>query len=49
MLTGKAVAQSVTVDATIDSLQIYIGDQAKIKLQVALDAGLFSLFIRIHW
>ena len=30
MLTGKAVAQSVTVDATIDSLQIYIGDQAKI-------------------
>ena len=44
MLTGKAVAQSVTVDATIDSLQIYIGDQAKIKLH-----GLFSLFIRIHW
>ncbi len=51
MLTGKAVAQSVTVDATIDSLQIYIGDQAKIKLQVAWMPinGLFSLFIRIHW
>ena len=29
MLTGKAVAQSVTVDATIDSLQIYIGDQSE--------------------
>lgn len=31
-------AQSVTVDANIDSLQIYIGDQAKIKLEVSLDA-----------
>lgn len=30
--------QSVTVDATIDSLQIFIGDQAKIKLEVSLDA-----------
>ena len=29
MLTGKAVAQSVTVDATIDSLQIYIGDHER--------------------
>ena len=44
MLTGKAVAQSVTVDATIDSLQIYIGDQAKIKLQVALDADKRAIF-----
>lgn len=44
MLTGKAVAQSVTVDATIDSLQIYIGDQAKIKLQVALDADKRAFF-----
>lgn len=36
---GKsAYAQSVTVDATIDSLQILIGEQARIKLQVSLDA-----------
>ena len=27
----------MTVDATIDSLQILIGEQAKIKLQVSLD------------
>ena len=32
--SGRVVAQSVTVDATIDSLQILIGEQAKIKLQV---------------
>ncbi|MBD9093329.1 MAG: hypothetical protein EGQ20_12490 [Bacteroides oleiciplenus] len=44
ILTGKAMAQSVTVDATIDSLQIYIGDQAKIKLQVALDADKRAIF-----
>ena len=31
-------AQSVTVDATIDSLQILIGEQTKVKLQVSLDA-----------
>lgn len=31
-------AQSVTVDASIDSLEILIGDQAKVKLQVSLDA-----------
>ncbi|MEG1684639.1 MAG: BatD family protein [Bacteroides sp.] len=31
-------AQSVTVDATIDSLQILIGEQAKIKLEVSYDA-----------
>ena len=36
-LTGRIIAQSVTVDATIDSLQILIGEQAKIKLQVSLD------------
>lgn len=36
-LTGRVIAQSVTVDATIDSLQILIGEQAKIKLQVSLD------------
>ena len=44
ILTGKAMAQSVTVDATIDSLQIDIGDQAKIKLQVALDADKRAIF-----
>lgn len=43
-LTGRAVAQSVTVDATIDSLQILIGEQAKIKLQVSLDADKRALF-----
>ncbi len=36
--SGRASAQSVTVDATIDSLQILIGEQAKIKLQMSLDA-----------
>ena len=42
--TAKAVAQSVTVDATIDSLQILIGEQAKIKLQVAMDANKRAIF-----
>ncbi len=42
---GRAVAQSsVTVDATIDSLQILIGEQAKIKLQVSLDANKRAIF-----
>ena len=36
---AKIGAQSVTVDASIDSLQIVIGEQAKIHLQVSLDAG----------
>lgn len=40
MLPQKMVAQSVTVDATIDSLQILIGKQAKIKLQVSFGANL---------
>lgn len=43
-LTGRVSAQSVTVDATIDSLQILIGEQAKIKLQVALDADKRAIF-----
>lgn len=38
LLSGKLLAQSVTVEAKIDSLQILIGEQAKIQLQVALDA-----------
>ncbi|ADV44250.1 hypothetical protein [Bacteroides helcogenes] len=41
---GRMSAQSVTVDATIDSLQILVGEQAKIKLQVALDAGKRAIF-----
>ena len=41
---GIASAQSVTVDATIDSLQILIGEQAKIKLQVSLDADKRAVF-----
>lgn len=40
----RANAQSVTVDATIDSLQILIGEQAKIKLQVSLDADKRVIF-----
>lgn len=42
--TRGAMAQSVTVDATIDSLQILIGEQAKIKLQVSLDANKRAIF-----
>jgi len=41
---GGARAQSVIVDATIDSLQILIGQQAKIKLQVTLDADKQAIF-----
>lgn len=37
--TWTLAAQSVTVDASIDSLQILIGQQAKIKLEVTYDAG----------
>lgn len=45
LLTCQRVgAQSVIVDATIDSLQIYIGEQAKIKLQVTLDADKRAIF-----
>ena len=36
--SGRISAQSVVVDASIDSLQILIGEQARIKLQVSLDA-----------
>lgn len=43
-LTGRLSGQSVTVDATIDSLQILIGEQAKIKLQVSLDANQRAIF-----
>lgn len=36
---NEVCAQSVTVDASIDSLEIMIGDQAKVRLQVSLDAN----------
>ena len=39
LFVSKAVAQSVTVEAKIDSLQILIGEQAKVQLQVAMDAA----------
>ena len=35
---SQSMAQSVTVDAQIDSLQILIGEQAKLQLQVAMDS-----------
>lgn len=38
LIAGQAQAQNVTVDASIDSLQLLIGEQAKIKLEVSLDA-----------
>lgn len=39
-----AKAQSVTVDASIDSLQILIGEQAKIKLETSFDAKQKAIF-----
>lgn len=42
--TGRVTAQSVTVEAKIDSLQILIGEQAKIQLQVAMDAKQRAIF-----
>lgn len=38
LLVTNAMAQSVTVEAKIDSLQILIGEQTKVQLQVAMDA-----------
>ena len=40
----KVAAQSVTVEAKIDSLQIWIGEQAKLQLQVAMDAKQRAIF-----
>ena len=40
----SVVAQSVTVEAKIDSLQILIGEQTKIQLQVAMDAKQRAVF-----
>lgn len=44
LLCGKVVCQSVTVEAKIDSLQILVGEQAKIQLQVAMDAQQRAIF-----
>lgn len=44
MISGGAAAQSVTVEAKIDSLQILIGEQARIQLQVAMDAKQRAVF-----
>lgn len=44
LVSGKSAAQSVTVEAKIDSLQILIGEQAKIQLQVAMDAKQRAVF-----
>lgn len=38
MATLGTYAQQVTVDARIDSLQLLIGEQAKVKLEVSMDA-----------
>ena len=35
----QAKAQQVTVDAKIDSLQLLIGEQAKVTLEVSMDAN----------
>jgi len=40
----KLAAQSVTVDVSIDSLQIMIGEQARIQLQVSIDAKQKAIF-----
>lgn len=39
MAVLPAHGQQVTVDASIDSLQLLIGEQAKIKLEVSMNAG----------
>ena len=39
IIPQPAKAQQVTVDATIDSLQLLIGEQAKVKLEVSFDAN----------
>lgn len=41
---GRATAQTVTVDAAIDSLQIIIGEQTKVRLQVSMEAGQHASF-----
>lgn len=43
-VSTRLTAQSVTVEAKIDSLQILIGEQARIQLQVAMDAKQRAVF-----
>ena len=43
-LSAKMAAQQVTVEARIDSLQILIGEQAKIALEVAMDSKQQAIF-----
>lgn len=42
--TSVVTAQVVTVEATIDSLQILIGEQAKIQLEVSMDSNQRAIF-----
>lgn len=44
LISNRVASQSVTVEAKIDSLQILIGEQAKIQLQVAMDAKQRAVF-----
>lgn len=44
LLAGQVCAQSVVVDATIDKAQILIGEQAKVKLEVSVDANRQTIF-----
>ncbi|MFV0545310.1 MAG: hypothetical protein ACK5ND_03780 [Bacteroides sp.] len=44
LLPKYIFAQSVTVESKIDSLQILIGEQAKVSLQVAMDAKSKAVF-----
>lgn len=44
IFSGKSSAQQVTVEAKIDSLQILIGEQARIELIVAMDANQNAVF-----
>ena len=50
LVSGRIAAQSVTVDAKIDSLQILIGEQAKVQLQVAMDgnAGVCRTYLHVE-
>jgi hypothetical protein len=39
IISTRVYAQNVTVDASIDSIQRFIGEQARIKLEVSCDAS----------
>ncbi|NDW12948.1 hypothetical protein D0T50_08590 [Bacteroides sp. 214] len=43
-LFGKLIAQNVTIEAQIDSLQILIGEQTKIRLEATVDNGQEIIF-----